>query len=700
MDRCILWVKAEKLLIKIYIMNRNMTVIKDCKTKGKFGSSHVSSILPLKINYIKMKSLVSFISVILLSIVLMAAGPSKVITGKVTDDNGYALIGASVMVKGASQGTLTDLNGEYSISLDQKAKTLIFSFIGMETQEIKIGNRNVINVQMFPRIYLEDLEEDISAVVVHQAMDQTTAVGYTRIAKKRDKGYAIKSMASPSTYGGGYYEGNVQHNTEAYATIHENGFKDVKHNPLSTFSIDVDKASYSNVRRFINMGQRPPVDAVRVEEMINYFTYDYPQPDGEHPFTVSHELSTCPWNTSHQLLHIGLQGKDIEKENLPPTNLVFLLDVSGSMSNHNKLPLLKSAFRLLVKELRPEDRVAIVVYAGAAGVVLESTPGSEKDKILQSLDKLQAGGSTAGGAGLKLAYKIAQQNFAKEGNNRIILATDGDFNVGASSDAEMERMIEVEREKGVFMTVLGFGMGNYKDSKMETIADKGNGNYAYIDNIQEANKVFVSEFGGTLFTIAKDVKFQIEFNPALVKSYRLVGYENRLLNDEDFNDDTKDAGEMGAGHTVTAMYEIVPAGSGEDYVNIDPLKYQSNRGKNKVRGSEELMTIKLRYKKPDGVKSALYELPVAVRLKKFENTSNNFRFAAAVAQYGMILRGSDYLKQGSIEDVLTQARGSKGVDTEGYRGEFIKLVNTSSSFIAMKKDDLVPVAENRPTYRK
>jgi Ca-activated chloride channel family protein len=430
------------------------------------------------------------------------------------------------------------------------------------------------------------------------------------------------------------------------------------------------------------MGQKPPVDAVRIEEMINYFTYDYPQPDGEHPFTVTTEYSVCPWNSEQQMLQIGLQGQNIEKENLPPSNIVFLVDVSGSMSAHNKLPLLKSAFRLLVNELRPEDRVAIVVYAGAAGVVLESTPGNEKSTILSSLNNLQAGGSTAGGAGIKLAYKIAEQNFIEEGNNRIILATDGDFNIGQSSDAEMERLIESKREKGVFITALGFGMGNYKDSKMETIADKGNGNYSYIDNIQEANKVLVSEFGGTLFAIAKDVKFQIEFNPQRVKGYRLVGYENRLLNDEDFNDDTKDAGEMGAGHTVTALYEIIPAGADKNVADIDPLKYQTQKQASEYKGTGELMTVKLRYKKPDGNKSMLYELPVQGEEKKFEKTSDNFRFAVAVAQYGMILRDSKYLEEGSIEEVLEMARNARGADSEGYRGEFIKIVTTSSSVLA------------------
>ena len=365
-------------------------------------------------------------------------------------------------------------------------------------------------------------------------------------------------------------------NTESYGDITENGYRDPLRAPYSTFSIDVDNASYSNVRRFINLGQQVPVDAVRIEEMVNYFKYDYPKAEDGQPFSVYTETGICPWNKNHYLLHIGLRGKDIEKSELPPSNLVFLLDVSGSMDEPTKLPLLKAAFGMLVSELRAQDRVAIVVYAGAAGVVLESTPGNRKEVIMQALDKLQAGGSTAGGQGIMLAYKIAEKNFIREGNNRIILATDGDFNVGVSDNASMERLVEEKRGLGVYMTVLGFGMGNIKDDKMEIIADKGNGNYAYIDNIQEARRVLVREFGGTLFTIAKDVKFQVEFNPAFVRSYRLVGYENRILNDEDFNDDTKDAGEMGAGHTVTALYEIIPAGSDEIVPLVDPLRYQND----------------------------------------------------------------------------------------------------------------------------
>jgi Ca-activated chloride channel family protein len=419
--------------------------------------------------------------------------------------------------------------------------------------------------------------------------------------------------------------------------------------------------------------------------MINYFNYDYPEPEGKHPFSVYTEISECPWNGSHQLLHVGLKGKSIDKSELPPSNLVFLIDVSGSMSTASKLPLLKQAFRMLVNELRPEDRVAMVVYAGAAGLVLESTPGSKKSEILSALNQLQSGGSTAGGAGLKLAYKVAQENFIEDGNNRIILATDGDFNVGSSSNAEMERMIEVKREKGVFMTVLGFGMGNYKDDKMEIIADKGNGNYAYIDNIQEARKVFITEFGGTLFTIAKDVKFQIEFNPARVKGYRLVGYENRLLNDEDFNDDKKDAGEMGAGHTVTALYELIPAGSDESLKSIDPLKYQSDskdsepKPRVKADKSAELMTVKLRYKQPDGTKSTKVEIPVKGKVLDLEDTSDNFRFSASIAEFGLILRDSEYLEDGSIEQVIALAKGARGEDEEGYRSEFLKLVKLADA---------------------
>ena len=463
-------------------------------------------------------------------------------------------------------------------------------------------------------------------------------------------------------------------NTEEYDRIYENSFLLALDNPLSTFSIDVDTASYSNIRRFINSNQFPYKDAVRIEEMINYFSYDYPLPRDNHPFSIYTEISTCPWNDAHRLIHIGLQGRKLESRELPPSNLVFLLDVSGSMSPASKLPLLQQAFKLLVKELGANDRISIVVYAGAAGLVLPSTEATNKDAIIGAIDRLNAGGSTAGGAGIKLAYKVAEENFIQEGNNRIILATDGDFNVGVSSTSELVRMIEDYRKKGIFLTILGFGMGNYKDGRMEQLADKGNGNYYYIDNLMEAKKVFVNDMRGTLFTIAKDVKLQIEFNPAKVKAYRLIGYENRLLNKEDFADDTKDAGELGAGHTVTALYEIIPYGSQEEVPGVDDLRYQDNRISPKAFKSKEIMTLKLRYKKPDGKKSKLIVHPLKDRDISLARTSESFKFSAAVAAFGMLLRDSEFKGDSTYKSVLNLARDGKGKDAFGYRSEFIQLV--------------------------
>jgi Ca-activated chloride channel family protein len=472
-------------------------------------------------------------------------------------------------------------------------------------------------------------------------------------------------------------------NREAYDRIEENPFLRVGNNPLSTFSIDVDAASYSNVRRFINEGRLPPKDAVRIEELINYFPYEYSQPEGDRPFSVSTEISQAPWNPNHRLVHIGLQGKKISTENLPASNLVFLLDVSGSMEESNKLPLLKSAFRLLVNELRAKDKVSIVVYAGAAGVVLPPTPGNQKDKIFDAIEKLQAGGSTAGGEGIQLAYKLAKENFIKSGNNRIILATDGDFNVGISSDAELVRLIEQQREEGVFLTVLGVGIGNLQDSKMEKLANKGNGNYAYLDNMLEAKKVLVKEIGGTLLTIAKDVKIQVEFNPTKVQAYRLIGYENRMLRNEDFKDDKKDAGELGAGHSVTALYEVIPVGVKSDVKlsEIDSLKYQKPI-QQVTSGSDELMQVKLRYKAPNQNTSQLLTSPVIDRGLKLEDASTNFKFSAAVAEFGMVLRDSQYKGKANFDDVLKLANQSQGDDLEGYRAEFIRLVTRSRSIAA------------------
>jgi Ca-activated chloride channel family protein len=478
-------------------------------------------------------------------------------------------------------------------------------------------------------------------------------------------------------------EGTVQpFHTEEYDRIYENPFLEVTQNPLSTFSIDVDVASYSNVRRFINENRLPPKDAVRIEEMINYFTYDYPQPKDKHPFSITTEVADCPWNEGHDLVNIGLMGKKINTSKMPPSNLVFLLDVSGSMNNPNKLPLVKSAFKLLVNQLTQNDRISIVVYAGREGLLLPSTNGSEKARIQAAINNLRAGGSTAGGAGIKLAYKIARENFIKKGNNRVILATDGDFNVGVSSDAELVRLIEEKRKLGIFLTVLGFGTGNYKDSKMEQLADKGNGNYAYIDNILEAKKVLVKEMGATLLTIAKDVKIQVEFNPAKIKAYRLIGYENRMLRKEDFHDDKKDAGEMGAGHTVTAIYETVPAGSKEEFGKVDKLKYQKTvAGKS---GSKELFTVKFRYKPPRADKSILIEKPVKDRIVPFDKSSDNFKFSTTVAGFGMLLRDSRHKGNITYEKVLEMAKSARGQDKEGYRYEFIKLVE-SCKLLSNKK---------------
>ncbi len=477
-------------------------------------------------------------------------------------------------------------------------------------------------------------------------------------------------------------------NTESYNFIEENRFHLAKEDAVSTFSVDVDKASYSNVRRFLNYGSLPQKDAVRIEELINYFTYSYPQPSGEHPFSITTEVSACPWNSQHQLVHIGVQGKRIATKNLPPSNLTFLIDVSGSMNEPNKLPLLKESMKLLVNELREEDRVSIVVYAGAAGLVLPPTSGDNKRKIIDALEQLQAGGSTAGGEGIELAYKIAQQNF-KNGNNRVMLCTDGDFNVGVSSDAELVRLIEQKRKTGIALTVLGFGMGNYKDSKMEQLADKGNGNYAYIDDLQEAKKTLVSEFGGTLFTIAKDVKIQVEFNPAKVKSYRLIGYENRKLNKEDFNDDKKDAGEIGAGHSVTALYEIVPVGVGNDDKLTDDLKYQTNTLKQEATNSNELMTVKFRYKKPNSETSTYLDVPVLEsQVVKLEQSSDDFRFSAAVAMFGMLLRESEHNGDATYDKAYALAKQSLGNDEEGYRKDFLELIQKAKSLAT-------PVSEHK-----
>lgn len=613
-----------------------------------------------------MKARFLTLTMMIFSLIGFGQNDTRTITGRVTSsEDGSPMPGISVLIKGSTIGTSTDGDGKYSLNIPADAKTLFFSFVGYKTVEVSIKDLSVIDVV---------LQEDVTTL--NEVVVPGGLTGKVRglIRGRRSKESApLRYSYTPSDYA------DRDYNNEEYEGVTENIFRAALNEPLSTFSIDVDAASYSNVRRFINNGQRPPVDAVRIEEMINYFDYDYDQPTGDDPFNIVTEISTAPWNKKHKLVSVGLQGKSISTENLPASNLVFLIDVSGSMSDPNKLPLLKASFKMLVNELREQDYVSIVVYAGAAGLVLEPTSGANKKKIFVAIDNLEAGGSTAGGAGITLAYKVAQRNFKKGGNNRVILATDGDFNVGESDNKSMEELIEEKREDGVFLTVLGYGMGNYKDSKMEILADKGNGNYAYIDNMMEARKVLVNEFGGTLFTIAKDVKLQVEFNPAKVKAYRLIGYENRMLKTEDFNNDKKDAGELGAGHTVTALYEIIPAGIESEFYKVDELKYQQTKIDPKAIESNELMTVKFRYKKPDGDESKLIVHPLVDKLIALENTSDDFRFAASVAAFGMLLRESEYVNGYSYDKVIQLAESARGKDKEGYRIDFINMAKSFGS---------------------
>ncbi|MCB1309111.1 MAG: VWA domain-containing protein [Leptospiraceae bacterium] len=496
--------------------------------------------------------------------------------------------------------------------------------------------------------------------------------------RRRNQNLVTGVADAQSTGGVAGADDEIIHNTEAYDHVPENQFFEVAQQPLSTFSADVDTASYSIVRRFLNNGSLPPAGAVRIEEMINYFNYSYSPPADGKPFAVHTELAECPWNPEHKFLHVGIQGRVIDAEQMPPRNLVFLLDVSGSMNSSNKLPLLKRGMRMLVEQLNANDRVAIVVYAGASGLVLPPTAGNDQQRILEAMDKLQAGGSTNGGAGIELAYRTARENFHPQGINRVILATDGDFNVGTTNQSDLVEMIERERESGVFLTVLGFGSGNLKDSTMEKLADQGNGNYAYIDNVSEARKVLVTEAGSTLVAIAKDVKLQIEFNPNRVSGYRLIGYENRVMRNEDFNDDTKDAGEIGAGHSVTALYEIVPVGAKVNSGDVDALRYQQERETTDAAAGNEVALVKIRYKHPDGDTSQLLSYPVLDSQTDITQASDNFRFSAAVAAYGMLLRDSEHSGTATFEMVKDLARGALENDPGGYRAEFLRLTSMAA----------------------
>ena len=589
-----------------------------------------------------------------------------VIAGRVSDSaSNQPLAGATVSLRGTSLRAVTGPDGSYRLMASAargSSVTLSAAMIGRTT-----GTRTV-------RVTGDTVRADFQLAAAALSLEGVVVTATGTTAHRAAPSAAVQPLQSRVS-GVGVTQGRARRewNTESYSTIDENAFHAVEHEPLSTFSADVDRASYANVRRFLMEGRRPPRDAVRIEEMINYFPYEFTARRGSHPIAVSTEVANAPWRAGHRLVRIGLRTDPVDMRRAPPSNLVFLIDVSGSMNPADRLPLVKRSLRLLVEQLREDDRVAIVVYAGAAGLVLPSTRGSERATILDAIERLEAGGSTAGGAGLRLAYDVARRNFIDGGNNRVILATDGDFNVGVSSDAEMVRLIEEKRREGTFLTVLGFGRGNLKDSKMEQLADRGNGNYAYIDNLLEARKVLVSEMGGTLLTVAKDVKLQVEFNPARVAAYRLIGYENRLLANEDFNDDSKDAGEMGAGHTVTALYEIIPVGVRTDAPirGVDSLRYRAPApaAPAPVRGGE-LAFVKIRYKLPDGETSRLLEHPVHAPRAA---ASPDFSFAAAVAGFGMLLRDSEHRGTLTLDQVLALADRSRGADPDGYRAEFVRL---------------------------
>jgi len=599
--------------------------------------------------------------------------PAGVIKGTVVDaSNGDVLKGASVVVPERGIGAAADKDGRFQIETVRPGTVRVTAnFVGYQSGATDVtltdSTGAVVDFALSPQT--EGLEE----VVV-------TAMGQESEARGQRNGWM--AMSAPT----GRYAPPVDR--EGYARIEETGFRRVTDAPLSTFAIDVDGAAYSNLRRFIREGEKPPVDAIRIEELLNYFPYDDPAPaaNSDQPFAVTMETATAPWAEDHSLLRIGIQGKEVSASERPPSNLVFLLDVSGSMQRPNKLPLLKNAFQLLTEQVRPQDHVAIVVYAGASGTVLEPTSGSEKEEILGAINELRAGGSTAGRAGMEAAYAMAETHMDPDGINRVILATDGDFNVGPSSDAEMIRLVEEKRETGVFLTVLGFGTGNLQDSKMEQMANHGNGTYHYIDSALEARKVLVSELGGTLQTIAKDVKLQVEFNPRHVGAYRLIGYENRRLNDEDFADDTKDAGDLGAGHHVTALYELVPPGAGRDVPGRGQLKYQ-DRSESDRASSDEWLTLSLRYKQPDSDSSRL--MAEAFVPEDRAGVSTELQFAAALAGFGMLLRDSEYAGTLTLADVRRLAEEGRGDDVDGYRAGFISLLE---DYRRMTGDD----AKERP----
>ena len=648
-------------------------------------------------------------AVVLLSFSLAQSQRTGIISGVVRNEAGEALKNVKVacyldyqqvaVVSSDAQGNFLArdlIPGKYLVHASLEG----YELWKRDQVDLKAGRNAILNIRLKPGTLVpEPVVEPLPDIVKLQS--GVTKVGEIHVRGGRanemhatvydmgDGGYRLAPAPPGGAYGHALNQGQYppDWNTEDYAAITPNIFHSPLTDPLSTFSIDVDTATYSNVRRMLNNGQLPSPNTIRVEEILNYFDYDYPQPQGKIPFSIYTEMGVCPWNQKRNLVHIGLQGKEIDMSQAPANNLVFLLDVSGSMDYPNKLPLVKRSMDLLLENMRPQDRIAIVVYAGAAGLVLPSTSGEEKARISAAMNNLEAGGSTAGGAGIQLAYKTAVANLIPGGNNRVILCTDGDFNIGASSDADMTKLIEENRNKGVFLTVLGFGMGNYKDNRLELLADKGNGNYAYIDDIMEARKVLVNELGATLYTIAKDVKLQVEFNPAHVKYYRLIGYENRLLRDEDFKDDTKDAGELGAGHSVTAIYEIVPANSKEEIPGLDPLKYQNITITDEARNSPEIMTVKLRYKLPDGDTSIPLETPVYNKTLGLADVSRTFGFSAAVTGYALLLADSEHKAALTWDMVRSLASENLGADPDGYKKEFLSLIDKAQTIMQANRPD-------------
>ena len=603
----------------------------------------------------------------------------------VVDNSGAIITGAAVEIGGPIQRTcITNERGECA-----------FAGLPAGRYEVKTEAAGFNTMVQIVEVATTRTERVTVTLRVGALEETVTVTGSSPAIDSRKSSKAVGSPA-PMAYGGvagrepnDWHRPREHGNTESYDKIDENPFRSVSESPLSTFSIDVDTASYANVRRFLNEGTMPPADAVRVEELINYFHFDYPQPRGNQPFSITTELSECPWNPKHRLALIGLKGREIADKEELRRNLVFLIDVSGSMATPDKLPLVQHGLRMLADTLTANDTLAIVVYAGNSGLVLPATPGDRKERIDRAIAELNAGGLTNGGAGIRLAYQVARENFVKGGVNRVVLATDGDFNVGVTSDDELVHVIEHERESGVFLSVLGVGTGNLKDSKMEKLADKGNGNYSYLDTLYEAHRVLVKESGSTLITIAKDVKIQVEFNPHAVNAYRLIGYENRVLRDQDFNDDRKDAGEIGAGHSVTAIYEIVPAGTELDRPRVDALKYAPAPpspavAPAKTKYDAELLTVKLRHKAPDGDVSELTSTVIADRVAPL---GANLGFASAVAESGMLLRRSPQAGTSSYANAIARARKFRGEDPEGYRAEFIRLMQVASSLARRERTE-------------